>query len=107
MGMTATRRRARTGTVDGMVAQRPTFAGVRWAPAEQACGPFAQVLALLPNESSTDGCGQGHHAVSDFAALDREDGIGAGWHRGAGHDAYGMSGSSGAMSSCAAAATVL
>ena len=74
---------------------------------EQASGPFAQVLALLPNESSADGCGQGHHAVSDFAALDREDGIGAGGIGAPVMMRTACPGSSGAMSSCAAAATVL
>ena len=57
---------------------------------KQACGPFAQVLALLPNESCTNGCGQGHLAIPDVAALDGEDGVSARRHRSAGHDAHGM-----------------
>ena len=87
-------------------AQRPTFAGVRWAPANKPAAPLRD-SRLASERILTNGCGQGHLAIPNVAALNGEDGVTPGGIGAPVMMRTACPGSSGAMSSCAAAATVL
>ena len=88
-----------------MVAQRPTFAGVRWSPVNKPAAPLRKFSPCFRTNPVRTGAVK---VTSPSPTSQRSMG---GWHqrrrhRSAGHDAHGMPNSSGAMSSCAATATV-